>query len=142
MGNCLVSENKFVQVMKIDGKILEYRLPVKVHQVVSEFTGHAISDSLPPQRHLRPDTNMHSGQIYYLLPPLLPTKDVHNAKEPKQVTGLVRIKIVITKQELKEILAKGVQSGDDMVSQLQHKEIRDSNKNCSGWKPDLLSIPE
>ncbi|KAL5710646.1 hypothetical protein ACHQM5_021185 [Ranunculus cassubicifolius] len=142
MGNCLVSENKFVQVMKIDGKILEYRSPLKVHQVVSEFPGHAISESLPVHRHLCSDTNMRSGHLYYLLPPLIPTKDVQDAKEPKQETGPVRIKIVITRQELKEILAKGVQSVDDVVSQLQNKERRDSNRDCSGWKPNLHSIPE
>ncbi|KAF9598729.1 hypothetical protein IFM89_031397 [Coptis chinensis] len=153
MGNCLVLQDKFVKIMKTDGKILEYQTPLRVQQVLSEFSGHAISDSLPVQRHLCADTDMLSGRLYYLLPPPLPTKEANKSmitvsstkEETKQGTGVVRIKIVITKQELKEMLAKGgIPSVDDMVSQLQKKtkDEVDCDRNCNGWKPVLQSIPE
>ncbi|KAL5710648.1 hypothetical protein ACHQM5_021187 [Ranunculus cassubicifolius] len=145
MGNCLVLENKFVKVMKIDGKVLGYQTPLKVHQVLSDCIRHAISDTLPVQIPLSPDSSMRSGHLYYLLPPPLRSKDVKSTKkEPTQGTGLVRVKIVITKQDLKDMLAKGVLSVDEIVSRLQNKESSDSisNRNCSGWKPDLHSIPE
>ncbi|KAL5710644.1 hypothetical protein ACHQM5_021183 [Ranunculus cassubicifolius] len=146
MGNCLISSQKFVQVMKIDGSIVEYQVPVKVHQVLSEFEYHAISDSLPVIQHLSSNTDMHSGRIYYLLPPPLPAKAVKDTRgESKGTrTGIVRIKMVMTKQELKEMLTKGIVSVDQMVSELRNIEDRDrdSNRNCSGWKPVLRSIAE
>ncbi|KAF9603386.1 hypothetical protein IFM89_035832 [Coptis chinensis] len=152
MGNCLVLQDKFVKIMKTDGKILEYQTPLRVQQVLSEFTGHAISDSLPVQQHLCADTDMLSGHLYYLLPPPLPTKEADKSmtvsstkEETKQGTGVVRIKIVITKQELNEMLAKGgIPSVDDMVSQLQKKtkDEVDGDRNCNGRKPVLQSIPE
>ncbi|KAL5710645.1 hypothetical protein ACHQM5_021184 [Ranunculus cassubicifolius] len=144
MGNCLVSASKFVQVMKIDGERLEYKVPVKVYQVLSEFPGHSISDSLPVRRHLSSDTDMHGGCLYYLLPPLLPAtaKVMNNVKEKSKGTGLVRIKIVMTKQELREMLAKEIQSVDEIVCQMQNKENRERYRNCGGWKPVLDSITE
>ncbi|KAF5186615.1 hypothetical protein FRX31_023794 [Thalictrum thalictroides] len=142
----------------MDGKILEYQSPLKVYQVLSEFTGHAISDTLPVHRHLCPEMDLLQGCLYYLLPPPLPSKEtiksattvtVSNTKEGdklKQSNGRVRIKIVVTKQELKEMLANGGLSINDMVSQLQNKIISkdkvDINGNCKGWKPLLQSIPE
>ncbi|PIA28257.1 hypothetical protein AQUCO_07200126v1 [Aquilegia coerulea] len=154
MGNCLVHQDNIIKIMKMDGKILEYQSPLKVHQVLSEFTGHAISDTLPVHRHLCPEMDLLQGHLYYLLPPPLPSKETikstmtvsNNTKEGgKQSNGGVRIKIVITKQELKEMLAKGGLSINDMVSQLQNKKSKDEvdiNGNCKGWKPLLQSIPE
>ncbi|KAK9289589.1 hypothetical protein L1049_007745 [Liquidambar formosana] len=158
MGNCLVLQEKVIKIMKIDGKILEYKAPMKVHQVLSEFSGHAVSDTLPVYRHLQPDTQMVAGHLYYLLPLPLPSPDVDKkmlrfsnpAAEGGRGTGVVRIKLVITKQELKEMLRKGGLAVDDMVCQLQNKQsINGIDKfdggdggNCKGWKPLLQSIPE
>ncbi|KAF8396404.1 hypothetical protein HHK36_018023 [Tetracentron sinense] len=128
MGNCLVLQEKVIKIMKMDGKFLEYQPPLQVHQVLSEFSGHAISDTLSVVRRLRPDTKMRTGRTYYLLPPpLLPSTEVakrmsilsNTIKEAADGTGVVRIKIVITKQELKEMLRKGGVLVDKMVPQLQ-----------------------
>lgn len=155
MGNCLVLEHKMIKIMKMDGKILEYKAPLQVHQVLSEFADHAISDELPVHRHLPSNTKMQRGRLYYLLPPPLPSSNIDGEVsnesnpmvEPDQETGVVRIKMVITKQELKELLAKGGLSVDQLISQLQNKPSTDgvagdANERYRGWKPALKSIPE
>ncbi|EEF33668.1 conserved hypothetical protein [Ricinus communis] len=155
MGNCIVLQEKVVKVMKPDGKILEYRAPVRVQQVLSEFSGHAISDSLQDFQHLLPDTKLHGGSLYYLVALPLPSPEVKKKvrfsipeEENKKETGAVRIKLVISKQELQEILRKGGVSVDYMISQLQgqqrvHRVDTSDNDDChKGWKPVLESIPE
>ncbi|PSS23582.1 Protein of unknown function DUF4228, plant protein [Actinidia chinensis var. chinensis] len=159
MGNCLVMQEKVIKVMKPDGKVLEYNAPIKVHQVLSDFAGHAISDTLPVVRHLRPNSDMIGGHLYYLLhlpvPPLACEKKRVNfasseREEAIQGSGVVRIKVVMSKQNLEVMLRNGVVSLDDLVSQLQKKQSTNQNdkfdaagnRSREGWKPLLESIPE
>ncbi|KAM0980584.1 uncharacterized protein LOC126600717 [Malus sylvestris] len=164
MGNCLVMQENVTKIMRPDGKILEYSADMKVYQVLSEFSGHAISETAPNYQHLRPDSKLLGGHLYYLVPlPLPPPKKASQKKvrfsepeaerpEPEQETKVVRIKLVISKKELQEMLTKGgVAVLDEMVSRLQSEEkgIDKSNSNsfnvdgnCEGWKPALESIPE
>ncbi|XP_062197634.1 uncharacterized protein LOC133900492 [Phragmites australis] len=58
--------------------------------------------------------------------------------------GAVRVKLVVSKQELKKMLDKEGMSLDDVVT-LMRKEAnaRDSDQGCcGGWRPALESIPE
>ncbi|KAJ6798228.1 uncharacterized protein M6B38_412355 [Iris pallida] len=137
MGNCLVIEGKdVIKIMRIDGKILEYKSPMKVQQVLSEYPGHLITDTLPVARHLDPMEDMRDGHLYYLL----------RAKKGQQMkAGVVRVKVVIRKQELKEILEREGLTLEDMMSQVQRKTKIPGNikeDRCMGWKPDLESILE
>ncbi|XP_058087714.1 uncharacterized protein LOC131234777 [Magnolia sinica] len=161
MGNCLVPQEKVIKVMKMDGQILEYKPPMQVHQVLSDHVGHAITDTLPVSQHLPPQANMRSGHLYFLLPPPLPLPShyvdckVSDMPDSPIVemgrcheTPVVRIKVLITKQELKEILTKGGLSVDEMISSLKNKPTVDvvsddgSDHGCRGWRPILESIPE
>lgn len=160
MGNCLVLQEKVVRVMKPDGKILEYKSPIKVHQVLSKFSHHAISDKLPVVKHLHPDTEMVQGHLYYMLPLPVPIKTTKMTKKKKTVrfsddvrkyddqgeaaTGVVRIKVVISKKELQAMLSKGGISVDDMISKVKKEEgNRDDDVISRGsWSPALESIPE
>lgn len=156
MGNCLALQENLVQVMKTDGKILEYKAPLKVHQVLSEYSGHAISHTLQVTQHLCPDAKLRAGQLYYLLPVPLSSmeldKEYTNTKKEvagKENCGAVRIKLVIRKQDLEEMLSKGG-TIEDVILQLQNNQMVDSfksldadaSKNSRGWKPVLPSIPE
>ncbi|KAL1821259.1 hypothetical protein ACET3Z_016128 [Daucus carota] len=155
MGNCLALQDNLVQVMKMDGKILEYKAPLKVHQILAEYSGHAISRTLPVPQHLRPDADLCAGQFYYLLPVPVPSleldKEYSNTKEVagKENRGVVRIKLVVRKNDLEEMLSKGG-TIEDMILQLQNEQLVDSfknldcdaAKNSKGWKPVLASIPE
>ncbi|KAL4626616.1 hypothetical protein ACB092_05G110000 [Castanea dentata] len=157
MGNSLGLQDKVIKIRKTDGKILTYKAPMKVHQILSEFPGHAISDTLPVLRHLKPDTKLLRNHVYYLLPLPLSSPKVGKKKtvrfanpeeEAVQESGVVRIKLVITKKELQEMIQKGVVAVDEMVSQLHIKKGIDSadeftaDDDSKGWKPDLESIPE
>ncbi|KAJ8532710.1 hypothetical protein K7X08_015599 [Anisodus acutangulus] len=155
MGNCIVLQEKFVKVMKIDGKILEYKAPIKVHQVLSQFSGHVISNSLQviDNQHLQPDDDLLGGQIYYLLPQLPVQPPPKSAKkkvkfandqvelEANQKTEVVRIKIVISKKELQALLNSedGLIKVDDIKSTTI---VDESTTNGIGWKPVLDIIPE
>ncbi|KAM3341422.1 hypothetical protein P3S68_029057 [Capsicum galapagoense] len=71
MGNCIILQEKVVKVIKTDGKILEYKAPIKVYQILSQFPSHVISNSLQIiDQNLLPNDDLLSGQIYYLLPQL------------------------------------------------------------------------
>lgn len=60
--------------------------------------------------------------------------------------AVVRVKLVISKQELRKMLDKEGVSLDDMVSSLVRKEAsggdREQELCCGGWRPALESIPE
>ncbi|CAN0847042.1 hypothetical protein LINGRAHAP2_LOCUS4766 [Linum grandiflorum] len=72
--------------------------------------------------------------------------------EEKSGGGVVRIKLVISKQELEELLKRGGVSMRDMVSHLQGQqqqrmvkkvaEEEEEEENDDDWKPSLESIPE
>ncbi|GAY33119.1 hypothetical protein KPL70_018511 [Citrus sinensis] len=163
MGNCLMLEEKLIKVMKTDGKILEYKAPVKVQDVLAEFAGHAISDSFPEIRHLMPDFKLLGGNLYFLVPVPLPSRKVEKKKVrfseeeardgAKETSSVVRMKVVIRKQELQDLLLLqkgGVVSVQDVGSWLQGKQstnsqavgFQDGGNNNEGWKPELESIPE
>ncbi|KAG6430585.1 hypothetical protein SASPL_108655 [Salvia splendens] len=125
MGNCLVAEQKSViSVMKTDGKIIEYKSPIKVHQILCEYSHHAITDKLPVVKHLHPNTELLRGRLYYLLPLPVPAKkkrvrfsdDVVEEERRRGGTGAaVRIKVVISKKELQAMLAKEGVSVEEMI---------------------------
>ncbi|XP_012839671.1 PREDICTED: uncharacterized protein LOC105960047 [Erythranthe guttata] len=136
--------------MRTDGKIIEYKSPIKVHQVLSDFPNHAllVSDNLPPiVNHMHPNADLLRGRLYYLVPlPVVPqpmkktktkpkktvrfAEDVviveEEAEEEKEKTrqsnGVTRIKLVISKKELQAILSKEGVSVEDMISHVQQNE--------------------
>ncbi|XP_028782380.1 uncharacterized protein LOC114751035 [Neltuma alba] len=157
MGNCLALQDNVVRVMKADGEILEYKSPILAHQVLKEFSGHAISDSVPVLRQLQPNTKLLAGHLYYLVPPppKAGKKKVRFAEPEVQgsqdSSSVVRIKVVISKQELQALLNKGGISVNtvDMLSLLPGEQATENEDKChkkddgfEGWKPALESIPE
>ncbi|KAL3716056.1 hypothetical protein ACJRO7_007775 [Eucalyptus globulus] len=176
MGNCLVLEEKVIKIVKTDGKILEYKSPLRARQVLSEFAaGHAISQTFPAMAVLEPDSRLLCGRMYYIFPldPSTTSKfaktenkkkvrfaddDRKAVEEGEEITkgggssSVVRIKVVISKRELAELLARGgVSVKDEMISsQLFQSEERstrlggdDEGDDLSrSWKPSLESIRE
>ncbi|EPS73717.1 hypothetical protein M569_01042, partial [Genlisea aurea] len=84
MGNCVVHQEKAVTVMKHDGEIMKYKQPIRVHQVLSGFSHHAISEKLPGAKHLHPNTEMIHGNLYYLVP--LAVSNPPTMKKKKKVS--------------------------------------------------------
>ncbi|XP_044463932.1 uncharacterized protein LOC123194662 [Mangifera indica] len=141
MGNCLVRQEKMIKVMKTDGGVLQYKAPIKVKDVLSEFSGHSLSDSLPEIRKLRPEAKLLGGNLYFLVPKVEKKKvrfsDQKAAGDGQETSGKLRIKLVISKQELQELLQKEGVSIQEMISQSKN-EVQYSKV----WKPELESIPE
>ncbi|KAL3358120.1 hypothetical protein AABB24_015324 [Solanum stoloniferum] len=189
MGNCIVLQEKVVKVMKTDGKILEYKAPIKVHQILSQFSSHVISNShqVIENQHLQPNDDLLGGQIYYLLPSLPKQPPPKSAKKKvkfandqvkkkvkfanddqlvndhekvkfakdqvelleanhdhHQKKEVIRVKIVISKKELQELLSSsegGIIKVDDMIKSTTIVE-ESTITNGKGWKPILDIIPE
>ncbi|KAL6641878.1 hypothetical protein ACP70R_020059 [Stipagrostis hirtigluma subsp. patula] len=123
MGNCLViQDRKEIKIMRVDGsKVINMPSPsleVRERSFAEPLPDHGVSGVLPVKA-----------------PAVAVTAD----------PGGVRVKLVISKQELKKMLDKEGMSLDDMVS-LMRKEAIDDRGNeeecCGGWRPALESIPE
>ncbi|XP_010683729.2 uncharacterized protein LOC104898360 [Beta vulgaris subsp. vulgaris] len=157
MGNCLRSQEKVVQIVKPDGKILEYKASIKVSDVLSEFQGHGLSDKLPVLQYLKPNIELVAGSLYYLIPVLTQSPKVGKKKvrfaepekmeEKKSQDTSLTIKLVISKQELKEMLKSGALSLDELVSKQQNDKCRtemldEQSYGSKTWTPSLKSICE
>ncbi|CAA7033986.1 unnamed protein product [Microthlaspi erraticum] len=182
MGNCFVMERKVIKIVRNDGKVLEYREPINVHHILTQFSGHSLFDNTTKtntghqHHHLLPHVKLLSGRHYYLLP----TTTITNKKKIKKVTfadpevedaerllseevdhddtgesksnrddsttvSVVRMKIVVHKQELEKLLQGG--SVHEMVYQSLEKQRfltdDDDDLDCNrGWRPVLGCIPE
>ena len=123
MGNCLVlsKENKVLRVLKTDGKALELRAPALVKDILSNFSGVGISLSKQASEQLSPDCKLKLGKVYYMIP--LPVSAENDSAATR------RIKMVITKQQLQQLLTK----------KISLQEVLSDSKI---WKPKLKSIPE
>ncbi|KAK3136147.1 hypothetical protein QOZ80_5BG0428790 [Eleusine coracana subsp. coracana] len=116
MGNCLViQDRKEIKIMRVDGSKVLKMPPLKIQQ-------EALDEPLTG----------HS------IPGVLPASAVADP-------GAVRVKLVISKQELNRMLEKEGMSLDDIVSAMRKGTIdgRESEHECcGGWRPALESIPE
>ncbi|KAL9290879.1 hypothetical protein AtEden1_Chr3g0166511 [Arabidopsis thaliana] len=98
MGNCLVMEKKVIKIMRNDGKVVEYRGPMKVHHILTQFSPHySLFDSLTNNCHLHPQAKLLCGRLYYL----------EDDEESQKSNGVVRVKMVVSKQELEKLLQGG-----------------------------------
>uniref|UniRef100_A0ACD5Y4U5 Uncharacterized protein n=1 Tax=Avena sativa TaxID=4498 RepID=A0ACD5Y4U5_AVESA len=130
MGNCLViQDRKEINVMGVvDGEILK-ALPAPPSK-------GAEADALPAG---------DMGQLYRLFPAA--AGKVPSAADDDQ-GAVVRVKLVISKQELRRMLGKDEQalSMDDMVALMRRRSEEQRRQQqiscCRGWRPALHSIPE
>ncbi|CAM0950061.1 unnamed protein product [Alopecurus aequalis] len=128
MGNCLViQDTKEIKVMSvIDGEILKALPP---------------PTSKGAEAHALPVGDM--GQLYRLFPAAAVKAPSADADQG----AVVRVKLVISKRELKRMLGKDDQTAtiDDMVALMRRgseEQQRQEISCCRGWRPALHSIPE
>ncbi|KAM1407575.1 hypothetical protein ACFX2F_002135 [Malus domestica] len=137
MGNCLVlsKEDKVLRVLKTDGKVLGFRAPTLVKDILSNFSGVGISLSKQASEQLSPDYNLKLGKVYYMIP--LPGSAENDSAATR------RIKIVVTKQRLQELLAKQISVEEVLTASGPEKKASSSCVDSSKiWKPKLKSITE
>ncbi|KAG2242167.1 hypothetical protein Bca4012_074661 [Brassica carinata] len=163
MGNCIVMEKKVIKIMRNDGEVVEYRGPMKVHDILTQFSGHySLFDSLSNHCHLHPQTKLLCGRLYYLMPKQTTTvkhkktKKVRFANPEVEKEGdtkekspsVVRVKMVVSKKELEKLLQGG--SVHEVVYRSLDKQhlCRDdddaaaADECLTGWRPLLDNIPE
>ncbi|XP_074377767.1 uncharacterized protein LOC141719290 [Apium graveolens] len=147
MGNCFYRQNKLI---KANGDILEYKAPMKVNKLLKEYSGHTVFKTMPAKEPLRPQDVMLSGRLYYLQPLPIPSlvfdeKNLQHSNSKIVVSqksfGVLRIKLIIRKNELELMLRRGV-SLNDIISQIQQIQRAKKVNNCELWKPVLQIIPE
>ncbi|GLJ54322.1 hypothetical protein SUGI_1165650 [Cryptomeria japonica] len=169
MGNCVqtgcrrisqaVEVEKFINIMKTDGKILEYSAPLFVRDVLVDYECHAVVNPQTINQQLPLAYELLPGHMYCLVPDeknhVNKEEEAMIKVEPKEMDkskgGVVRLKVVIKRQQLGELLVanKGM-SLEELVLQIQSKchsprsGLDDSSpkSNSSGWRPSLDSIPE
>ncbi|RCV04782.1 hypothetical protein SETIT_1G028900v2 [Setaria italica] len=90
---------------------------------------------------LKMPSSTSSLKVQESLPDVLPVKAPAAVVDPG---AAVRVKLVISKQELKKMLDKEGMSLDDMVSLMRKEQAKDDREQecCGGWRPALESIPE
>ncbi|KAK8484739.1 hypothetical protein V6N13_130569 [Hibiscus sabdariffa] len=125
MGNCLAvlrpsggscpravkskSDHRVVWVVKMDRKILEFKTPLLVKDVPVECSGSCIGLSKTVPQHLSLNYELKMGKVYYLLPASDSSSFV---ADTPPAGGVKRIKVVVTKQELEQLLRKKISVGD------------------------------
>uniref|UniRef100_A0A0C9RS79 TSA: Wollemia nobilis Ref_Wollemi_Transcript_15479_650 transcribed RNA sequence n=1 Tax=Wollemia nobilis TaxID=56998 RepID=A0A0C9RS79_9CONI len=161
MGNCLQTRvfaepcQKLVKVVKMDGKLLEYAPPLLARDVLMEGNNHdcLLVHSSDVHHALLLDQKLEGGQIYGLIPS---SNDNHLGSESQSKTcnkesieveekDGFRVKMVLSKQELKALLSeKGAR--DKLVAELLVKRrIQGEREVCAAsgrWRPCLERILE
>ncbi|KAL1822327.1 hypothetical protein ACET3Z_009105 [Daucus carota] len=161
MGNCLLvcghnrvsclaavetSKNaNIVQLLKSDGEILEFSTPVLVKDVLTNFSGFNIALAEKTPLHLPPDFWLKLGNKYHLIPSVETLETVEEPQIIEKDGGVKRIKVVITKKQLQDLLSQEVLAVD-IISVLRSKTCDDYDDDDEDdsriWKPKLESIPE
>ncbi|CAK9146501.1 unnamed protein product [Ilex paraguariensis] len=137
---------KVLQVVKMDGKIFEFTEPIVVKDLLVNFVGLGVGASKKASQHLPPSYELMLGNVYYLLPLVgtvqttVSPAGVSPPDKREQEGSVKRIKVVITKQQLQELLSKQI-SVQTVLSGLEKKTQLSGDSSIS-WRPNLESIPE
>ena len=130
MGNCLVIQDRKQEI-----------------KVMSVVDGEILKALPPPPASKGTEADGDMGQLYRLFPAA--AVKAPSADAADQGAAVVRVKLVISKQELKRMLGKDDQAVtvDDMVALMRRGSEEQQHRQeeiscCRGWRPALHSIPE
>ncbi|XP_062119990.1 uncharacterized protein LOC133834401 [Humulus lupulus] len=137
---CSTKQGEVVRVVKIDGKVLTFMEPILVQDVVVKVSGDTNSSVIGLSKEalssetLPLDYELKLGKVYYVVTSINKNPSGISSMD-KEVGGVKRIKIVITKQQLKELLNKQISMEEVLLSGME-------KSSTANWKPNLESIPE
>lgn len=130
-------QKNVVQVVKMDGKILELRTSILVKDLLLKYPGLGVAASKTNPESLPLNYELQLGNIYFLLPPLLSAVQTEE-QSPSASTGVIKtIRVVITNKQLQDLVSRKI-SLDSIVS--TDRESRADSPRV--WQPGLESIPE
>ncbi|GLJ31758.1 hypothetical protein SUGI_0638820 [Cryptomeria japonica] len=166
MGNCIQSRvcaetgDQIIKVMRMDGTILEYIPPLLVRDLLMEGDyqkDHMLVHSENADLALPHDHKLEGGNLYHLIPSHIKDHKAFSAQNDRahgtgkeaavQVENGIRLKIVVSKQELKALLSDGC-GKEKLVEQLLLKQLQSSIQQqdfdvaSRRWRPSLEKIPE
>lgn len=154
IGNCVScisisprQQGKVLQIVKLDGKIANLTAPVLVKDLSTNLVGSGISLSKGDSKRLPLNHELKLGKVYYVLPAaaaaMSPERVPSTAGQSEQSDGVKkRIKIVITKQQLQQLLSKSV-SVEEILAGTNKETCQDRGLDSPrNWRPRLDSIPE
>ncbi|MCL7031716.1 hypothetical protein MKW94_007168 [Papaver nudicaule] len=126
------SEN-VVRVVKMDGKVVEYQSSVSVKDVLVNFNGFGVATSNScSSQILPPNYELKAGRDYYLVP-----NSQMLAKTDNKFCGEVKqIKVIITKQQLQELLSKQG-SIEDLISKVSKGLFKVGDRNLKLYRKDV-----
>ncbi|KAL4018271.1 hypothetical protein IC575_021862 [Cucumis melo] len=93
MGNT-IGGRKRVKVMKVDGEILKFKLPIRVSEVLKDYPDHVLMESEAVKHYgvkakpLEPQQDLNKKKIYFLLQ--LPKIAADNRAPPDRIPRRVR----------------------------------------------------
>ncbi|KAJ7959420.1 hypothetical protein O6P43_019998 [Quillaja saponaria] len=139
----LPKQDKIVKVVMLNGKIVEFGRPTVVKDILMQFSASGIGISKESSEHLPPDYKLKRGKLYYLLPSVSSAgPETSCSSNREQAGGIKRIKVVLTKQQLQELVTEKI-SLEDILLQSQVQSISCHSVDLpTNWKPKLDSIPE
>lgn len=155
-GNCVSCisisarrQGKFLQIVKLDGKIIKLTAPVLVKDLSRNLGGSGIGLSKGDSKRLPLNHVLNLGKVYYVLPAdaaaatMSPERGPSTASQSEQSDGVKkRIKIVITKQQLQQLLSKSL-SVEEVLAGSEKGISQGRGLDSPGnWRPRLDSIPE
>nr|GEY34773.1 hypothetical protein [Tanacetum cinerariifolium] len=122
---------KIIQVERQDGKTLEFRAPILVEELLQRYPRAEAVVALSNHHY---NYKLKSGNIYYLVPKSSQVSEPRVVNKDEDWGGCerLRIKVVITKQQLKQLVSNQISIQDVMMKQNQ----------APYWSKELESILE
>ena len=169
MGNCLIlgkskqgdalplkEDNRVLQIVRMDGKILEFRTPLLVRDLLVDYPSFYVGIFKEATQNLPLEYKLKIGKMYYLLPSIDHASSTnyihrgsdHHEEQRKIEAPSKRIKVVLTKQQLKQLITKQGRLGLEelIISKVDVEPKKDCgfphHAASSAWMPMLESIPE
>uniref|UniRef100_A0A803L2C5 Uncharacterized protein n=1 Tax=Chenopodium quinoa TaxID=63459 RepID=A0A803L2C5_CHEQI len=131
VGGSTSNQDKVLQVMNVhDRKILEFRAPIKVKDLLKNYPNFYVGLFKEATQPLPLEYKLEVGKIYYLLPCFSATilepnniGDVSSSSSPipKPRNGVVRIKMVITRKQLRQLLSSQAMRVETMLLEIGKK---------------------
>ncbi|OIW21652.1 hypothetical protein TanjilG_07178 [Lupinus angustifolius] len=128
---CMSKHGKFVRVVKPDGKVLKFNSPINVKDIMTNFPAFGIGISKEATHLLSLNHEMNAGRLYHLIPSMCSPPIIKKQGNAK------RIKVVITKQQLQQLVTKEI-SIEDILTEVKTFDVDFSYKQ----KPKLETILE
>ncbi|KAJ8446263.1 hypothetical protein Cgig2_016034 [Carnegiea gigantea] len=128
MGNCLAlpllkEDDQVLQVIKMDdGKIMEFKNPLLVKDLLVNYPSSYVGAFKEAKHPLPLEHKLKIGKIYYLLPRA--GSDDDHEEHRKIEAPAKRIKVVITKAQLQQLIAKQRADLKSSSSQSLHPSLK------------------